>query len=81
MPRQFGAGEGAPLSWRPSADAVAGKRVVLPWRLFHAMGHSASTELEHDDEPSARATRLQPAVGLTGALRGVGGGHTEGDGT
>src|SRR5215813_3801010 len=26
---QFGAGEGAPLSWRPSADAVAGKRLVL----------------------------------------------------
>ena len=51
------------------------------WRARYAMGHSASTGLEHDDEPSARATGLQPAVGLRGALWGVDGGHAQGDGT
>jgi hypothetical protein len=44
------------------------------------MGNSASTGSELDDEPSSRATSLQPSVGLTGVLRGVGGGHAEGDG-
>jgi hypothetical protein len=29
LPRQFGEGEGAPLNWRPSADAVAGKPLVF----------------------------------------------------
>src|SRR5437763_16884599 len=45
------------------------------------MCNSASTGLELDDEPSSCATSLQPSVRLTGALRWVGVGHAEGDGT
>ena len=42
---------------------------------------AASSGLELDDEPSSRATRLQPSVGITGSLRWVGVGHAEGDGS
>src|SRR5262249_43030978 len=39
MPRQFGAGEGAPLNWRPSADTVAGKHVVFPRNAVERTGY------------------------------------------
>ena len=42
---------------------------------------TASSGSELDDEPSSSATSLQPSVGITGALRWVGVGHAEGDGS
>ena len=65
---------------RHGPDPTRARRAA-PWRLLHARCTRASTGSERDDEPSARATRLQPAVGLSGALRGVGGRHAQGDGT
>src|SRR5262245_49960836 len=78
---------GEVVSWPVYATALSTRqdptraRRAAPWRRLHAMGHSVSSGSERDDEPSARATRLQPAVGLSSALRGVGGSHAQGDGT
>src|SRR5712691_5252035 len=41
----------------------------------------SNKSLERNDQPSAGAPRLQPAMGLPGAFRGVGGGHTQGKGS
>src|SRR5262249_30476829 len=54
-----------------------------PWlpHLLHTMCDRASSGSEFDDEPSSRATSLQPSVCVTGSLRWVGVGHAECDGS
>src|ERR1700751_1790846 len=49
--------------------------------VCHNAVQTGSSGSEHDDEPSSRAASLQPAVGFPGPPRGVGGGHTEGEGS